>query len=70
MIDECKPFCESHYKQLELIGDIKLPKVSLKELFDVVDKYKEHISSYRMDCIKYLIETRYNHLVERGILSD
>ncbi|KYH34427.1 hypothetical protein CLTEP_16600 [Clostridium tepidiprofundi DSM 19306] len=21
MIDECKPFCTSHYEQLELIGD-------------------------------------------------
>lgn len=70
MIDECKPFCESHYRQLELIGDIKLPKVSLHELFEVVDKYKEYISSHRVDCIKYLLEIRYNHLVERGILSD
>ncbi|MBE6067044.1 MAG: hypothetical protein E7211_04980 [Clostridium lundense] len=68
MIDECKPFCESHYKQLELIGDVKLPKVSLKELFDIVDKYKEYLSEFRIECIKYLLETRYNYLIERGIL--
>ncbi len=68
MIDECKPFCESHYKQLDLIGDVKLPKVPLKELFDIVDKYKEHLSEFRVECIKYLLETRYNYLVEKGIL--
>ncbi|SFD28253.1 hypothetical protein [Clostridium uliginosum] len=68
MIDECKPFCESHYKQLELIGDVKLPKVSLKELFDIVDKYKEHLSEFRIECIKYLLETRYNYLIEKEIL--
>ena len=68
MIDECKPFSESHYKQLELIGDVKLPKVSLQELFDIVDKYKEHLSEFRIECIKHLLETRYNYLIERGIL--
>lgn len=68
MIDECKPFCESHYNQLELIGDVNLPKVSLEELFDIIDKYKKHLSKYRVECIKYLLETRYNYLVERGIL--
>jgi serine/threonine-protein kinase HipA len=68
MIDECKPFCESHYNQLELIGDVNLPKVSLKELLDVVDKYKEYLSKHRTNCINYLIQTRYNYLVERGIL--
>ncbi|MCW6078103.1 HipA domain-containing protein [Clostridium sporogenes] len=69
-MDGCKPFGDSHYKQLELIGDIKLPKVPLKELFDIVDKYKEYLSVYRIECIKHLLETRYNHLVERGILYD
>ena len=68
MIDECKPFCESHYKQLDLIGDVRLPKVPLKELFDIVDKYKEYLSEFRIECIKYLLETRYNYLVEKGIL--
>ncbi|WP_461206324.1 HipA domain-containing protein [Clostridium sp. DL1XJH146] len=68
MIDECKPFCESHYKQLELIGNVKLPRVPLIELFDIVDKYGEYLSIYRIECIKYLLKTRYNHLVERGIL--
>lgn len=68
MIDECKPFCESHYKQLDLIGDVKLPKVPLKELFDIVDKYKEYLSEFRVECIKYLLETRYNYLVGKGIL--
>jgi hypothetical protein len=68
MIDECKPFCESHYKQLDLIGDVNLPKVCIKELFDIVDSYKEHLSEFRTECIKYLLETRYNYLMERGIL--
>lgn len=68
MIDECKPFCDSHYKQLDLIGDVKLLKVSLKELFYIVDRYKEHLSEFRVECIKYLLETRYNYLVEKGIL--
>lgn len=68
MIDECKPFCTSHYKQLELIGDVNLPRVPLVELFDIVDKYNEYLSTYRVECIKYLLETRYNHLVERGII--
>lgn len=68
MIDECKPFCESQYKQLDLIGDVNLSKVSLKELFDIVDKYNEYLSKFRVECIKYLLETRYNYLVEKGIL--
>lgn len=68
MIDECKPFCESHYKQLELIGDVNLPKVSLKELLDIVDKYKEYLSEFRVECIKYLLEARYNYLVGKGII--
>lgn len=68
MIDECKPFCESHYKQLELIGDVNLPEVSLKELFDIVDNYKKYLSEYRIECIKYLLEIRYNYLVGRDIL--
>ena len=67
-IDECKPFCESYYEQLKLIGEVKLAKVSLDELFNVVDKYKEHLSDYRIECIKYLLKTRYNCLIERGIL--
>lgn len=68
MIDECKPFCESHYEQLKLIGEVKLVKVPLEELFGVVDKYNKYLSEYRVECIKYLLQTRYNHLVERGIL--
>lgn len=68
MIDECKPFCESHYKQLDLIGDVNLAKVHLKELFDIVDKYKEYLAEFRVECIKYLLETRYNYLVGKGIL--
>lgn len=68
MIDECKPFCESHYKQLELIGDVNLPKVPLKELLNIVDRYKEHLPEFRIECIKYLLKTRYNYLIERGIL--
>lgn len=68
MIDECKPFCESHYKQLDLIGNVNLPKVPLKELFDIVDKYKEYLSEFRVECIKYLLETRYNYLIGKGIL--
>ena len=68
MIDECKPFAESHYKQLELIGEVNLPKVSLEEILEIVDKYREYLSDYRVECIKYLLETRYKYLVERGIL--
>lgn len=68
MIDECKPFAESHYKQLELIGEVNLPKVPLKEILDIVDKYNEYLSLYRVESIKYLLETRYNHLVKRGIV--
>ena len=68
MIDECKPFAESHYKQLDLIGEVNLPKVQLDEILEIVDKYKEHLSDYRVECIKYLLETRYKYLVERGIL--
>ncbi len=68
MIDECKPFAESHYKQLELIGEINLPKVPLEEILSVVDKYKEYLSEHRIKCIKYLLETRYNYLVKRGII--
>lgn len=34
----------------------------------IVDKYSEHLSNYRVECIKYLLETRYKYLVERGIL--
>lgn len=68
MIDECKPFSQSHYKQLELIGKVNLPKVNINELFEIVDKYKEYLSHYRIESIKYLIETRYKYLVERGII--
>ena len=68
MIDECKPFAESHYKQLDLIGDVNLPKVQLDEILEIVDKYKDYLSDYRVECIKYLLETRYKYLVERGIL--
>lgn len=67
-IDECKPFAESHYKQLELIGNVRLESVSLEDLFSIVDKYKEYLSKYRLECIKYLLETRYNYLVERKII--
>ncbi|GEM_PF-3055380 len=67
-IDECKPFADSHYKQLELIGKVNLQSVSLKELLKIVDKYAEYITEYRVKCIKYLITTRYNYLIERGIL--
>ncbi|NFT07431.1 MULTISPECIES: hypothetical protein [Clostridium] len=45
-----------------------LIKVHLNELFDIVDKYKVYLSEYRIECIKYLLQTRYNHLIERGIL--
>lgn len=68
MIDECKPFAESHYKQLELIGEVKLKRVPLEELLCIVDKYKEYLSNYRIECIKYLLETRYNYLIERKII--
>lgn len=68
MIDECKPFKESHYKQLDLIDNVNLPKVLLEDILLVVDKYSNYISEYRANCIKYLLSTRYNHLVERGIL--
>lgn len=68
MIDECKPFCESHYDQLNLIGEVKLPNVNLEELFHIIDKYKKYLSKYRIECIKYLLEKRYNYLIERGIL--
>lgn len=68
MIDECKPFAESHYKQLDLIGEVNLPKVKLDEILEIVDKYREYLSDYRVECIKYLLETRYKYLVERGIL--
>ena len=40
----------------------------LEELFYIVDKYKEYLSDYRIECIKYLLETRYNYLIERGII--
>lgn len=68
MIDECKPFAESHYKQLDLIGEVNLPKVKLDEILEIVNKYREYLSDYRVECIKYFLETRYKHLVERGIL--
>lgn len=68
MIDECKPFSNSHYKQLDLIGEVKLPKVSLKDILDIIDKYHDYLSEYRIECIKYLLETRYNYLVKKGIL--
>lgn len=68
MIDECKPFCASHYKQLDLIGDVNLPRIPLVELLDIADEYTEYLSEYRVECIKYLLETRYNYLVERGII--
>ena len=68
MIDECKPFAESHYKQLELIDQVNLPRVQLEEILEIVDKYKGYLSEYRVQCIKYLLETRYKYLVERGIL--
>lgn len=68
MIDECKPFAESHYKQLDLIGEVNLPKVQLDDILEIVDKYREYLSDYRVECIKYLLETRYKYLVERGIL--
>lgn len=67
-IDECKPFKESHYRQLELTGKANLPKVLLDDILSIVDKYSNYISEYRAKCIKYLLSTRYNHLVERGIL--
>lgn len=68
MIDECKPFAESHYKQLDLIGEVNLPKVQLEDILEIVDKYRKYLSDYRVECIKYLLETRYKYLVERGIL--
>lgn len=68
MIDECKPFADSHYKQLELIGDVKLPNVPLNELFEVVDKYRDYLSEYRVECMKYLLDKRYKYLVEKGIV--
>jgi serine/threonine-protein kinase HipA len=68
MIDECKPFRESHYKQLELIGDVKLERVNLKDILSIVDKYKTYLSSYRIECIKYLLEKRYNYLIDRKII--
>lgn len=68
MIDECKPFCESHYDALKLIGEMNLPKVSLDRLFNIVDKYKDYLSEYRIKCTKYLLETRYSYLLEMKIL--
>ena len=68
MIDECKPFCESHYDQLNLIGDVKLSKVPLNELLEIVDKYSDYLSEYRIECIKYLLEKRYKYLIEKEIL--
>lgn len=68
MIDECKPFCESHYDQLELIGDVNLPRVPLNELFEIIDKYSDYLSEHRIECIKYLLEKRYNYLIEKEIL--
>ncbi|MBU3133407.1 hypothetical protein KPL40_13190 [Clostridium gasigenes] len=68
MIDECKPFAQVHYKQLELIGDVRLQRVPLSELFEVVDKYKDYLSDYRVECIKYLLQKRYKYLVEKGII--
>lgn len=68
MIDECKPFCESHYEQLALIGDVNLPRIPLNELLEVIDGYTDYLSEYRIECIKYLIEKRYNYLIEKEIL--
>lgn len=68
MIDECKPFCESHYEQLELIGDVNLQRIPLNELLEVIDRYTDYLSEYRIECIKYLIEKRYNYLIEKEIL--
>lgn len=68
MIDECKPFANSHYKQLDLIGDVNLNKVSLKDILSVVDKYEKYLSEHRILCIKHLLEVRYNYLLEKEIL--
>ena len=68
MIDECKPFSHSHYKQLELIGEVKLNRVPLEELFIIIDKHSEYLSDYRIECIKYLLKSRYNYLIERKII--
>lgn len=43
MIDECKPFCDSNYEQLKLIGEVNLPKVQLSDILSIVDKYKEYL---------------------------
>ena len=68
IMDKCKPFCESHYDQLELIGDVNLPRVPLNELFEIIDKYSDYLSEHRIECIKYLLEKRYNYLIEKEIL--
>lgn len=68
MIDECKPFAESHYKQLELIGEVNIKKVPIEEILEVIDKYKKYLSEYRIKCIKYLLTTRYKYLVDKGII--
>ena len=59
---------ESYYEQLKLIGEVNLPKVQLSDILSIVDKYKEYLSEYRVECIKYLLETRYNYLVKEGII--
>ncbi|MEG0672186.1 HipA domain-containing protein [Clostridium sp.] len=68
MIDECKPFAESHYKQLELIGEVNITRVPIEEILEVVRGYKEYLSEYRIQCINHLLEVRYNYLIEKGIL--
>ncbi|WP_459481055.1 hypothetical protein [Clostridium saccharoperbutylacetonicum] len=35
---------------------------------EIIKKFNKYLSEHRIECIKYLLKIRYNHLVERGIL--
>ena len=43
MIDECKPFRESHYKQLELIAEVRLERVNLEDILSIVDLFMQNL---------------------------
>lgn len=70
LIDEAKPFCDSHYEQLKLIDKkyLAVNKVNEEDLFSIVCKYKPYLSKYRIECIKYLLSTRLKYLKERDYL--
>ncbi|HBE9444665.1 hypothetical protein [Clostridioides difficile] len=69
LVDDCKPFKNSHYEQIKLVSDIHL-KVNLSELLKIVDSYRDLLKPHRINCIKYLLKLRIEYLIERGVLYE